>query len=153
MNRANVNGMEQELPEDVRSLAHWLREDLELTGTKTPCGSGHCGGCTVLVDAHPVLSCCTPAIVHDTSTITTVEGLAEQDDPLLRNFVEHGAVQCGFCTAGMIVAARAYLTSLRGEPANEGGIRRALAGNVCRCSGYTAIVTAIAATAGEAFHA
>jgi aerobic-type carbon monoxide dehydrogenase small subunit (CoxS/CutS family) len=152
MSSANVNGVPRELPEDGRVLAHWLRDDLGLTGTKTPCGSGHCGGCTVLVDGCPMLSCCTPAAVHESSRITTVEGLAERDDPLLSSFVEHGAVQCGFCTAGMIIAARAYLTSLRGARAEAAGVRGALAGNVCRCGGYVAIVTAVAATSEETSH-
>lgn len=149
MVEAEVNGVRCALPDDGRSLAHWIREDLELTGTKTPCGSGHCGGCTVLVDDEPVLSCCTPAAVHRDRHITTVEGLAQRNDPLLRAFVEHGAVQCGFCTAGMLVAARAHLIERAGRRLSEKDVRRALAGNVCRCTGYTAIVTAVRSVAEE----
>ena len=149
MRKATVNDTVRTLPEDGRSLAHWIRDDLGLTGVKTPCGSGHCGGCTVLIDDRPVLSCCTIATTQDGVRITTVEGLSEQDDVLLRCFAEQGAVQCGFCTPGMIVAARAYLDSLHGETASASDVREALSGNVCRCSGYTAIVTAVL-TAAEA---
>ncbi|MGW6445181.1 (2Fe-2S)-binding protein [Lentzea sp. NPDC055074] len=149
MVEAEVNGTAVELPDDGRSLAHWIREDLGLTGTKTPCGSGHCGGCTVLVDDQPILSCCTPAVLHQDTRITTVEGLARQQDPLLQEFVRHGAVQCGLCTAGMLVAARAHLIGRGGRATSETEVRQALAGNVCRCSGYTAIVAAVRSAAGE----
>jgi aerobic-type carbon monoxide dehydrogenase small subunit (CoxS/CutS family) len=146
--RATVNGVIRDLPRDGRRLVHWLREDLGLTGTKHPCGSGHCGGCSVLVDGRVTLSCMTLATVLDGARITTVEGLAEMEDVLHRCFVEQGAVQCGFCTPGMVMAARAYLDSLGDRPASERGIREALAGNICRCTGYAQIVRAVA-TASE----
>ncbi|PPK65589.1 (2Fe-2S)-binding protein [Actinokineospora auranticolor] len=149
MTTAEVNGRPRDLPEDGRCLADWIRDDLGLTGTKIPCGSGHCGGCSVLLDGRPVLSCSTPAVVHEDGRITTVEGLAARQDPLLRSFVEHGAAQCGYCTAGMLVAARAYLDECGGAAPDEAGARRALSGNVCRCTGYTAIVAAVLAAGRE----
>ncbi|WP_103349757.1 (2Fe-2S)-binding protein [Amycolatopsis sp. CA-128772] len=142
MSQADVNGVPRELPDDGRSLVTWLRE-LGLTGTKSPCGSGHCGGCTVLLDERPVLSCIVLAATTRGRRITTIEGLAEREDELLEQFAEHSAAQCGFCTPGMIVAARAHLSQPH-EPSDERqAARRALAGNVCRCTGYTRIVDAV----------
>jgi aerobic-type carbon monoxide dehydrogenase small subunit (CoxS/CutS family) len=149
MTFADVNGMSREVPADGRSLVTWLRE-LGLTGTKSPCGSGHCGGCTVLVDDRLALSCIALAATTARCRITTIEGLAESGDELLESFAENGAAQCGFCTPGMIVAARAHLSKPR-EPGDErAAARSALAGNVCRCTGYTRIVDAVVACAAAA---
>jgi len=141
-----VNGTVMHAPDDGRRLVDWLREDLQLTGTKYGCGAGHCGACTVLVDGAARYSCITLGATLRGSRVETIEGLAAADDPLLASFLEHGALQCGFCTPGMILAARALLND-PGRAVDEPAIRRALAGNVCRCTGYTAIVAAVAAVA------
>jgi carbon-monoxide dehydrogenase small subunit len=128
--------------------AHWtllrmIREELGLTGTKEGCGEGDCGACTVLVDGRAVNSCLVLAIDVDGKAITTIEGLTRGNElhPLQKAFVEKGAVQCGFCTPGMILAAKALL-DLNPLPAEE-EIRFAIAGNLCRCTGYAKIVEAI----------
>jgi aerobic-type carbon monoxide dehydrogenase small subunit (CoxS/CutS family) len=125
--------------------AHWtllrmIREELGLTGTKEGCGEGDCGACTVLVDGRAVNSCLVLAIDVDGKAITTIEGLTRGNElhPLQKAFVEKGAVQCGFCTPGMILAAKALL-DLNPLPAEE-EIRFAIAGNLCRCTGYAKIV-------------
>jgi aerobic-type carbon monoxide dehydrogenase small subunit (CoxS/CutS family) len=122
-----------------RSLASVLREELGLLGTKVACAEGHCGACTVLVDGVPTLSCI--ALVHtlDGRNVTTIEGLA--DHPLVDSFVRADAVQCGFCTPGQIVSAAA-LVAASPEP-TSGEIRRAMAGNLCRCGTYPRIEEAI----------
>jgi aerobic-type carbon monoxide dehydrogenase small subunit (CoxS/CutS family) len=122
-----------------RSLASVLREELGLVGTKVACAEGHCGACTVLVDGVPTLSCI--ALVHtlDGREVTTIEGLA--DHPLVDAFVRADAVQCGFCTPGQIVSAAA-LVAASPEP-TSGEIRRAMAGNLCRCGTYPRIEEAI----------
>jgi aerobic-type carbon monoxide dehydrogenase small subunit (CoxS/CutS family) len=122
-----------------RSLASVLREELGLLGTKVACAEGHCGACTVLVDGVPTLSCI--ALVHtlDGREVTTIEGLA--DHPLVDAFVRADAVQCGFCTPGQIVSAAA-LVAASPEP-TSGEIRRAMAGNLCRCGTYPRIEEAI----------
>lgn len=124
-----------------------LRNQLALTGTKNGCGMGECGACTVLLDGEPIFSCLTLAIEAQGRAITTIEGLAKGDqlDPLQRAFVEHGGVQCGFCTPGMILAARALLNE--NPHPTEADVRRALSGNLCRCTGYTKIVEAVLAAA------
>ncbi|UCB50738.1 MAG: (2Fe-2S)-binding protein [Deltaproteobacteria bacterium] len=127
-----------------RTLLEVLREDLELTGTKESCGEGVCGSCTVLCDGLPIRSCLTLAAEVQGSEISTVEGLRMEDgqlDPLQQSFMDHGAVQCGFCTPGILMSARAFLNQ-NPEP-SETDIRTAISGNICRCTGYTKIVEAI----------
>jgi carbon-monoxide dehydrogenase small subunit len=132
--------------------AHWtllrmIRDELGLTGTKEGCGEGDCGACTVLVDGRAVNSCLILAIDVDGKAITTIEGLTRGNElhPLQKAFVEKGAVQCGFCTPGMILTAKALL-DLNPLPTEE-EIRFAIAGNLCRCTGYAKIVEAIQVTA------
>ena len=122
-----------------------------MTGTKEGCGEGECGACTVLLDGMPVDSCLVPVCQVDGSSVVTVEGLATAPgvlDPLQAAFLERGGAQCGICTPGMLMAARAYLDA--GGGPDEDGIRDAIAGNLCRCTGYTKIVDAIAAVASGA---
>jgi aerobic carbon-monoxide dehydrogenase small subunit len=151
--RLVVNGdpVEVEAP-GMRRLLDVLREDLALTGTKEGCGEGECGACTVLVDGAPVDSCLVPVCQVEGTRVATVEGLAAPSpeglvlDPLQQAFLEAGGAQCGICTPGMLMAARAYLDD--GGIADEASIREAIAGNLCRCTGYTKIVEAIAIAAG-----
>jgi len=127
-----------------RTLLEVLREDLSLTGTKEGCGEGACGSCTVLCSGHPIRSCLTLAAEVQGEEITTVEGLRTKDgrlDPLQQAFMDHGAVQCGFCTAGMLMSARALL--MRNPEPGEEEIRKAISSNICRCTGYAKIVEAI----------
>jgi len=129
--------------EPQKTLLEVLREEIGFTGAKEGCGLGACGACTVLVEGDPVLSCLTLAIeVHD-KRITTIEGLVKdgQPDPVQRAFIEHGAIQCGFCTPGTIMSARALLD--RNPHASREEIKEALAGNLCRCTGYQKIVKAV----------
>jgi aerobic carbon-monoxide dehydrogenase small subunit len=146
-----INDRVYEVPVDPRDLlADVIRKKVGLTGTKKGCGQGDCGACTVLVDGSPVLSCLTLAIACQGKKITTIEGLVENSGrlhPIQQAFVDHGAVQCGFCTPGMILTAKALLDK-NPSPA-ESEIKRAIAGNICRCTGYKKIVEAIFA-AGEA---
>jgi carbon-monoxide dehydrogenase small subunit len=128
----------------LRRLIDLLREDLRLTGTKEGCGEGECGACAVLIDGDLVNSCLVPAIQADGAKITTVEGLADRDGRLLpvqQLLIDRGGVQCGICTPGILVAAHRFL--LGGEPATDENVRRAIAGNLCRCTGYQKIVEAI----------
>jgi carbon-monoxide dehydrogenase small subunit len=146
-----INGEEQELyiPTN-RTLLEVLREDLEMTGTKESCGEGACGSCTVLWNGQPIRSCLTLALEAQGAEITTIEGLRDREkgiDPLQQAFIDHGAVQCGFCTPGMIMAARAFLD--RNPDPDEEAIRAAISGNICRCTGYTKIVDAIQDAAGK----
>lgn len=142
-----VNGDRYEVAvEPWRTLNEVLREDLGLTGTKLGCGDGDCGACTVLVDGRSVLSCLTLALSADGCDVRTVEGLAagrERLHPIQEAFVEGGAIQCGYCTPGMELSAL-YLLSRNPLP-TEPEIRAALAGNLCRCTGYAKIVAAIQA--------
>jgi carbon-monoxide dehydrogenase small subunit len=144
-----VNGSPAEVDvPGMRRLLDVLREDLGLTGTKEGCGEGECGACTVLLDGLPVDSCLVPVCQVDGATVATVEGLAPSEhalDPLQAAFLQTGGAQCGICTPGMLMAARAYLDA--GGAADDGAIREAIAGNLCRCTGYTKIVDAIAAVA------
>ena len=138
----------------MRRLLDVLREDLALTGTKEGCGEGECGACTVLLDGAPVDSCLVPVCQVAGADIRTVEGLAAPAsepgqpaalDPLQAAFLVTGGAQCGICTPGMLLAGRAYLDA--GGGPDEDAIREAIAGNLCRCTGYTKIVDAIALVA------
>lgn len=130
-----------------RTLLEVIREDLKLTGTKEGCGQGECGSCTVIMGGKTVNSCLVPAVEADNQEIITIEGIAEGEKlhPLQEAFVTHGGMQCGFCTSGMIISAKAMLDKNR-RP-SEGEIREGLAGNFCRCTGYTKIVESISAAA------
>ncbi len=132
---------------DSRTLLEVLREDLGLTGTKKSCDEGDCGACTVLLGGKPVNACLILAIHAQDQAITTIEGLGHgaQPHPLQQAFIEQGAVQCGYCTPGMILSAKALL-DVNASPA-EGEIRTALSGNLCRCTGYVRIVKAVQAAA------
>ena len=140
----HVNGDAYRLEVPVnRTLLSALREDVGLQGTKEGCGSGDCGACTVLLDGKPVNSCLVLAVTADGRQITTVEGLAKDDKlhPLQEAFIQEGAVQCGFCTPGMLLTAKGLLDE--NPMPSEGEIRKALAGNLCRCTGYVRIVKAV----------
>lgn len=140
--------MRAEVPA-TRTLLEFLREDLGLTGTKEGCGKGECGACTVLLDGKPVNSCLVLAYQADGREVLTIEGL-ERDGrlhPIQEAFVTEGAVQCGFCTPGMIMSARALL-GVNPSPTRD-EIRRAISGNLCRCTGYAKIIKAIEAAASR----
>jgi aerobic carbon-monoxide dehydrogenase small subunit len=146
-----VNGTPTEVDvPGMRRLLDVLREDLGLTGTKEGCGEGECGACSVILDGAIVDACLVPICQVDGSVVRTVEGLAAAGAPgldeLQTAFLQTGGAQCGICTPGMLMAARAYLDS--GGTADEHAIRTAIAGNLCRCTGYTKIVEAIALAAG-----
>ncbi len=125
------------------TLLKLLRERLALTGTKNGCEAGECGACTVLMNGQPVNSCLVLAVEADGAEVVTVEGLAEDDQltPLQQAFVDHNAVQCGFCTPGVLISAHALLK--RNPQPTEEEIREALVGNLCRCTGYNRIVQAV----------
>lgn len=120
-----------------------LRDRLGLTGTKEGCGRGECGACTVLIDGAPVLSCITLA-ARVRGPVETIEGVAERAPDLAAAFADHGAFQCGFCTPGQLLRGEALLR--RGLPADERELRRAVSGNICRCTGYNGIVDALRST-------
>ena len=126
-------------------LVEVLRDQLELTGTKEACGEGECGACTVLLDGEPATSCLIPALKAQGREVMTVEGLASAGElhPLQRAFIEHGAVQCGYCTPGMLMSAKALLD--RNPHPSEEEIKEAISGNLCRCTGYVKIIEAIKA--------
>jgi len=130
-----------------KTLLEVLREDFGLCGTKHGCELGECGACTVLIDGEPVLSCLTLGLECDDREITTIEGLTVNGElhPLQTAFADLGAVQCGYCTPGMLLAARALLDSNPHPTRDE--IRQALSGNLCRCTGYQQIIEAVASTA------
>jgi carbon-monoxide dehydrogenase small subunit len=143
-----INGETAEVVvEPKTTLLHVLREDLGLTGTKEGCGIGDCGACTVLLDGKPVASCLTLAVEVRDREVLTIEGLSKDGElhPLQRAFIDHFAVQCGFCTPGMILSAKALLDK-NPHPVEE-EVRQALSGNLCRCTGYVKIVEAVLAAA------
>jgi carbon-monoxide dehydrogenase small subunit len=132
------------------TLLQLLREELELTGTKEGCGMGECGACTVLLDGKTVNSCIFPAMEVDGRRVTTIEGLTDVQGnlhPIQRAFIEYGAIQCGFCTPGMVLSAKALLDE-NPKPTEE-EIRSGIAGNLCRCTGYLQIVQAIKAVSNQ----
>ena len=140
----NVNGEAHSVEIYPNStLLEVLRGELSLTGTKEGCGEGACGSCTVLLDGLPVRSCLLLAIEAQGKEVTTIEGLAVGDKlhPMQEAFVEHHAIQCGFCAPGMILTAKAFLD--KNPHPTEDEIRLALSGNVCRCTGYTKIIEAV----------
>jgi len=143
-----VNGQQEvlEVPSNM-TLMTMLREKLALTGTKNACSNGQCGSCTVLMNGQPVHSCLILAVEADGAEIVTVEGLSKNGKliPLQELMIEKGAVQCGFCTPGMVMTAYALLQ--RNPHPSEEQIREAISGNVCRCSGYVQLVEAIQAAA------
>jgi carbon-monoxide dehydrogenase small subunit len=143
--RVTVNGEQHKLRTPVRKLlCDVIREDLRLTGTHVGCEHGVCGACTVLVDGRPVRSCLMFGVQADGHELTTIEGLASSEEdlhPIQEAFWENHGLQCGFCTPGMVLTAKALLE--RDPDPSEADIRQALAGNVCRCTGYVFIVDAI----------
>jgi carbon-monoxide dehydrogenase small subunit len=143
-----VNGQRREImvaPRDV--LVDVLRKSLGLTGSKIGCRHGHCGACTVLIDGKPSIACLTIAMSCQGKAITTIEGLDDDGelDPLQHAFIEYGAVQCGYCIPGMILTAKALLAENPNPSADE--VRKGLAGNLCRCTGYAKIIEAVQAAA------
>ncbi len=146
-----INGEKYELlvsPNEL--LVNVIRETVGLTGTKYACGTGQCGACTVIINGEPVLSCLTLAVSADGAEITTIEGVAEPDgtlDPLQDAFLDTNAIQCGFCTPGMVLVARDLLQKMP-DP-SEDQIRHHIKGNICRCTGYNGIVRAIKKAADE----
>lgn len=133
---------EETLPHNI-TLLEYLRENLGLKGVKEGCGVGDCGACTVLLNGKPVNACLTLAVEADGCEVTTIEGLRNDGrlSELQQSFIEHGAVQCGYCSPGMILTAEGLLRE-NPDPAEQ-DVRRALAGNLCRCTGYNSIVAAV----------
>ncbi len=146
-----VNGTERSLEVEPRTLlVHALRDDLGLTGTNIGCDSSSCGACTVLVDGQSAKSCTMFAVQADGADITTIEGVAGADGtlhPMQQAFHEHHALQCGYCTPGMVMAAISLVEEYSGL--DEDGVRHGLEGNLCRCTGYQNIVDAVLAAAGS----
>jgi len=145
-------GNEQGRIDPAHTLSYTLRETLGLTGTKLSCDNGACGGCTVLMDGEAVLACMALTVECDGKLITTIEGLGDAKtgelDPLQQSFIDHTAFQCGFCTPGMIMSAKALLDE---NPApTEEEVKEALSGNFCRCISHYQVVDAVMAVAGEA---
>lgn len=129
--------------EPSETLLKVLRDRFHLTGTKEGCGEGDCGACTVLLDGEPVNSCITPALKALNRTVTTIEGLSDGEHlhPIQQAFIDHGAIQCGFCTSGMIMTVKALLDK-NPTPTRE-DVQNAIAGNLCRCGGYEFIIDAV----------
>ncbi len=147
----NVNGETHEvLASENQTLLETLREQLGLTGSKRGCDMGTCGACTVLIDGRPTLSCITLAVRAQNKSIMTIEGLAQngQLHPLQKAAIQYGAIQCGFCTPGWLMSAKALLD--RNSSPTEMDVRKAISGNLCRCTGYVKIVESIlAASKGQ----
>ena len=135
--------------EPNQTLVDLLRYQLELTGTKKGCELGDCGSCTVIMDGRPVNSCLVLAMQADGKTITTIEGLETEGElhPIQRAFIEKGAIQCGFCSSGMILSVKSLLD--RNPHPNETDIRRAISGNLCRCTGYQKIIEAVKSASSD----
>jgi len=145
-----VNGRAHRvLTADHRTLLEVLREDMAMVGTKHGCDLGECGACTVLLDGRPVLACLVLAVQVGGRTVTTIEGMAKDGTPhpLQTAFAEKGAAQCGYCTPAMLLTARALLDEVQAPGPDD--IRQALAGNLCRCTGYNKIIEAVEAAAGD----
>ena len=143
-----VNGAEYEREVEARKLLiHFIRDDLDLTGSHIGCDTGNCGACSVIVNGTLVKSCMLLAVQADGAKIETVEGLADGDElsPLQKSFSEHHALQCGYCTPGMLMSATALLEA--NPSPSEDDIRKALQGNICRCTGYWNIFEAVKAVA------
>jgi carbon-monoxide dehydrogenase small subunit len=146
----SVNGERYEREVEARKLlVHFIRDDLDLTGTHVGCDTGNCGACTVLLEGRSVKSCMLLAVQANGAEITTIEGLSPDGElsPLQRAFSEHHGLQCGYCTPGMLLSA-SYLLSQSPTPTEE-EIRRGIQGNICRCTGYVNIVKAIQAASGQ----
>ncbi len=145
-----INGREEEVRVSSQlTLLRMIREELALTGTKNGCEAGECGACTVLLNGEPVNSCMVLAVECDGAEIMTIEGLTESGvlDQLQQTFIEKNAIQCGFCTPGMLISAYALLK--RNPDPTKAEIQEALLGNLCRCTGYERIISAVAAVAGR----
>ena len=144
--KVTVNGSTEmvQVPSNM-TLLQLLRDRLVLTGTKNGCAAGECGACTVILNGEPVNSCMVLAVECDGAQITTVEGLAHdgQLDPIQQAVIEQGGVQCGFCTPGILISARALLDRTQGAHPSDYEIRDALIGNLCRCTGYLRIIDAV----------
>ena len=148
--KLTINGELRDLEvENRRTLLQVIREDLHLTGTKKICDTGECGSCTVVMDGLAVISCLVLAVDADGKSIQTIEGMAQDGKlhPLQEEFVNKGAIQCGFCTPGMVMTAKAFLE--RNPTPTEKEVRTAISGNFCRCTGYVRIVDAILAAAAR----
>lgn len=144
--KLTVNGkLHEVMIRPWKTLLEVIREDLELTGTKEGCGIGECGACTVIMDGKAVNSCLVLAAEANGKEILTIEGLADRDKlhPIQEAFINHGGMQCGFCTSGMILSAKALLE--KNPNPTEEEIRRGISGNFCRCTGYTKIIESIKA--------
>ncbi len=149
--KISVNGAAHEAEVESRLLlVHLLRENLRLTGTHIGCDTTHCGACTVLLDGVPVKSCTVLAVQADGRAVTTVEGLEKDGklDPIQDGFMQEHGLQCGFCTPGMMMTSHALLAANKSP--SEGDIRRAISGNLCRCTGYVNIVKAVQHAAANA---
>ena len=143
-----INGVEYEREVEARKLLiHFIRDDLDLTGSHIGCDTGNCGACSVIVDGVLLKSCMLLAVQADGTTIETVEGLSESGEltPLQQAFSDHHALQCGYCTPGMLMSATALLR--RNPNPSEADVRKALQGNICRCTGYWNIIEAVQAAA------
>jgi carbon-monoxide dehydrogenase small subunit len=150
--RVTINGVEQSSDVEPRLLlVHYLRDTLGLTGTHVGCDTGQCGACTVLMDGEAVKSCMVLAAQADGAKITTVEGLAQNGEyhPIQKGFWEKHGLQCGFCTPGMMMAAVCLIKDSGGQELTDDEIREQLEGNLCRCTGYQNIVSAVRAAAEE----
>ncbi len=148
--RLTVNGEGYDFSvEPKKTLLDLLREDLELTGTKKVCDNGECGACTVLLNSHPVNACLVLAVEADGQDVLTIEGLADGTrlHPLQEAFIHHGAVQCGYCSPGMVLTAKALLDE--NPSPTEMEVKKAIAGNLCRCGTYNKVVKAVLSVAGK----